>query len=131
MAFFVYSRASGINVSKPPRLLLVGGDGRWVQPFLRLTQHLGFAPLWLERRRLEMPDPEQFQQQDIVMVADPGLTRWVAERWRSKPLTPIVVITGSLMGLSTSLTRDALPLSWPITKENLEDVLRTIEESAG
>lgn len=129
MAFIIHRRSNGTGASSRPRLILVGGDGRWVHPFIKLTQHLGFSTLWLERQP-ELPDPERFFGQDIVMVADPRMARWVMEHRPSGPPTPMVVITGSLLALSKPISREVIPLPWPITRENLETALHFVDKSA-
>ena len=126
MAFFIHRRSSGTE-RPSPRLLLVGGEGRWVLPLLRLTERLGFATFWIERKG-DSSNPERLDAQDVVMAADPVAARWVIDQWSAPQRAPIVVITGSLLGLSTAISRDAIALPWPITRETLETALRVVDD---
>lgn len=110
------------------RLLLVGGDGRWARPLLRLLEGLGVHADWLEGLQPESAD--RFVDKDLILVGDPRTARWYLDRLPEEGRPPVVVMTGSLHGLSTAIAGDrsqlpasVVPLPLPITLESLRSVI--------
>lgn len=128
MALVIHRRPR-LSASRP-RLLLVGGDGRWVRPLLRLVESFGFAPFWRE----DPSDPlvlEELDPLDLVVAANPRAARWVLRHRGTGTGAPVIVLTGSLQGLSTAIERAPfVPLSWPITRDSLEDALEATRRAA-
>ena len=122
MAFVIYRRTR--VEGSPPRLLLVGGDGRWIRPLLRLIEKLGFSAMWVEPGQGE---PSRMESQDLILTADAEVD-WVLERQISGDPVPIVVMTGSLLGLSTPLSEEASALPFPVTRESLERALAVLDD---
>lgn len=107
----------------PParRLVLVGGDVRWVRPLIRLVEAFGFSTTWFERsthlRRARL------QPSDVLVVADDRTAQAIVRDRALAAEPPLVVLTGSLHGLSTPIPGDAVSLPLPLTLESLATVL--------
>ncbi|MEL6186829.1 MAG: hypothetical protein AAFU79_19575 [Myxococcota bacterium] len=104
------------------RLVLVGGDGRWTRPLLRLAQAMGFATTWLEGE--DALAEARMDRHDLLVAADVATARRVlAARAHGDAHPPMVVLTGSLHSLSTPVPRSLVPLPLPITLESLAEAL--------
>ena len=118
MPFLIHRSPRGPGLSNGPQLLLVGGDGRWVLPLLRLMERLGFPARWVERSPPELGS------------AATGASGWVLQYSLDEHPVPLIALTGSLLGLSTAVSSSTVvPLPWPITREELETALRTLDKS--
>lgn len=120
MALVIHRRGPTPDIGVP--LLLLGGDGRWAKPLLRLLEALGLTAIWTERWQGALAGLDERQ---IIIVGDSATARSIVEhRKASEP--PIVVLTGSLHGLSTAVRARTVPLSKPVTRDELEEVLVSI-----
>lgn len=124
MALLIHRRSS-VPTGRRPHLVLLGGDGRWARPLMRLLEGLGFTASWLERSA--GPSEISFAPHDILLVADATAAAWVkgALATTSAP-NPVVWLTGSLHGLSTPV--DTNVLRWPVTRESLEVLFEQLPE---
>lgn len=118
MALVIHRRGCS---EQPLRLLLLGGDGRWARPLLRLLDGLGFHAQWLER--LQDWADAQLTGQDLVLVGDQSTARWYLENVDDGARRPLVVMTGSLLGLSTAISSEAVAIPYPLTAEALREAL--------
>ncbi len=99
-----------------PRLLLIGGDGRWARALLRLIDDLGFVAEWWEHPH----DPAwlaKFAEHDLIVAADAESARPVLDH--PEPGPALILMTGSLLGLSTPVSARTELVAWPITRANL------------
>jgi hypothetical protein len=118
MALIIHRRTAA--PASRPRLLLVGGDGRWARPLLRLVEAFGYESTWAETD----PSPDDVAAHDVVLAGSvPVASRLLGAP--GAPSTPrVVVLTGSLLSLSTSVRAPSMrSLPWPITRESLEAAL--------
>lgn len=108
------------------RLLLLGGDGRWARPLLRLLDGLGFHTEWLEQ--LQDWAESRLEGQDLVLVGDQRTAQWYLERSAGRSRPPLVVMTGSLHGLSTAISSEAVAIPYPLTADALRTALAVGED---
>lgn len=132
MALVIRRRLGPPGTERRPRLLLVGGDGRWARPLLRLVDSLGFSTVWFERHRGDL-EPRGLEAHDLVLAGDPDAARWVLAHCPVGRRPPVVIMTGSLLGLSTAISGYAATLPLPVTRESLAKAIergRGTDESA-
>lgn len=123
----VIHRPTEAPVQERPLMLLVGGDGRWVRPLRLLAERLGFSTSWQQDERLAA---RTLKAPDLVLVADSEAGEWILRHRAIGAQAPLVVLTGSLLGLSVPLSAEATAVAWPITRDHIEMALRLVEESA-
>lgn len=104
------------------RLVLIGGDGRWIRPLLRLAEALGFDTQWFEADT-DLAEA-RLGRNDLVLVADASMASRVLSMYPSRDGDrPMVVLTSSLHALSTPVSRALVPLPLPLTLESLAEAL--------